>query len=137
MQAVPANIESVVQSVQDAARAIHTNLGPHMTEMVYESCLCQELTERKLSVVRLKSLPFFYKDVRLDDVNLRSLMFVQDSVLLEVSNFESGSIDQILADMAYCHKTVGLVVNLSRAEFSDVVRRYNSSDVIEPAQVRH
>lgn len=134
---VPANIESIIQAIQESVRTIHTSLGPNMSEMIYEACLCQELTQRNLSVVRLKALPFFYKDKRIDDVNLRSLMFVQDCILLEIANFESGIQDQILSDMAYCHKTVGLVVNLSRADFGDVVRRYNSSDVVATAQVRH
>ncbi|MBI2298975.1 MAG: GxxExxY protein [Armatimonadetes bacterium] len=45
---------------------VHRALGPGLLESVYEGCLCYELGQRGLAVVRQLELPVRYKGVRSD-----------------------------------------------------------------------
>ena len=47
----------ITQVVIGAAIEVHRTLGPGLLESVYEECLCQELSLRKIPFERQKELP--------------------------------------------------------------------------------
>ena len=52
-------------------------------ESSYEACLCHELSLKSLKVERQKSIPIFYKGIRLD-AGYRLDLVVEDQVIVEI-----------------------------------------------------
>jgi GxxExxY protein len=71
----------------DAAFAVHKELGPGLLESVYEVCLCQELTLRKIPFMAQVPLPITYKGLRLD-AGLRLDLLVADSIIVELKSVQ-------------------------------------------------
>jgi GxxExxY protein len=62
-EAIPQETERVARAVLDAAFKVHTGLGPGLMELVYEACLCYELSKAGLRFERQKALPVLYESV--------------------------------------------------------------------------
>jgi len=58
---------------------IHKNLGPGLFESVYEEILCYRLIRRDLQVVRQKSNPVVFEEVRMP-VGFRDDQIVEEKV---------------------------------------------------------
>ena len=98
-----------------AAIAVHRVLGPGLLESAYEACLCRELHERKLNVVRRVVLLLSYKGTT-GDCGYRLGMVVNELVIVEL---------KCVADVTYLHKaqlltylrlsrrSVGLLLNFN------------------------
>lgn len=129
------DLEGIVKAINTAAAEVHSRVGPGHMESLYEACLCRELSAKNLSILRLKALPFFYKEQRLDDAQFRNHLIVEDCVLVEISNMDPLPESQILTELQYCKKGTGLVINLSLSDISDAIKRYDISGyaIHEPA----
>ncbi len=73
-----------------AAIEVHRVLGPGLLESVYETCLCQELSARNLSIRRQPRVPIVYKGTHLD-CPVRPDLIVEDLVIVELK-----AVDQLL-----------------------------------------
>ena len=62
---------------------LHKNLGPGLLESVYENALAHDLRAAGLIVRQQVSMPFIYKDVRMD-VGFRLDLLVNDKVIIEI-----------------------------------------------------
>ena len=58
--------EELTRDVIGAAIEVHKEIGPGLLESAYETCLCHELSLRRLEFQRQVSLPALYKNVKLD-----------------------------------------------------------------------
>ena len=58
--------EKLIAPVIAAAMEVHRELGPGLSESVYEECLCHELAARGLVFHRHVPLPIHYKKTKLD-----------------------------------------------------------------------
>jgi len=56
----------ITEAIIGAAIEVHRYLGPGLLEMVYEECLCHELSLRGLAYDHQVKLPVTYKGVQLD-----------------------------------------------------------------------
>ena len=66
---------------------IHTKLGPGLLESVYEEVLSYELKMQGLHIDRQKSIPVFWKDIKMD-IGFRSDLIVNNKVMVELKSVE-------------------------------------------------
>lgn len=58
--------EEIGKHILDASFEVHKELGPGLLESVYETCLCEELRNKKLDVRNQVELAVIYKGQKLD-----------------------------------------------------------------------
>lgn len=66
-----------------AAMKVHNTLGPGLLESVYETCLCQELSNQNIPFKRQVPFPIIYEGVNTGKVFIADLI-VNDQVLIEL-----------------------------------------------------
>lgn len=66
---------------------LHKTLGPGLLESVYETALAHDLIELGLDVKRQTSLPFVYKDIKMD-AGFRIDLLVNDKVIVEIKSVD-------------------------------------------------
>ena len=69
------------------ALELHKTLGPGLLESVYETALAHDLIELGLDVKRQTSLPFVYKDIKMD-AGFRIDLLVNDKVIVEIKSVD-------------------------------------------------
>lgn len=77
----------IATQIVDAAFKIHTTLGPGLLESVYEAVLTEELSKRRLQVIRQQAIPVVYETVRLD-IGFRADIIVEGKVIVEIKSVE-------------------------------------------------
>ena len=105
--------EELTGQIIAAAIEVHKALGPGLLESAYEQCLCYELSQRGLKVVRQMALPVRYKEVLLD-AGYRIDILVEDRVVLELKAEKSiTDLDraQLLTYLKLSGKKIGLLLN--------------------------
>ena len=104
---------------------IHKALGPGLLESAYQECLFSELTKNNLVVVKEKSMPIIYKDLKLDH-GYRIDLLVENKVVIEVKSVDS-LLDvhtaQILTYLRLGGYHLGLIINFKVALLKNGIRR--------------
>ncbi|HET7239313.1 MAG TPA: GxxExxY protein [Terrimicrobiaceae bacterium] len=80
----------ITQAVIASAISVHRELGPGLLELVYETCLAYELTERGHGIELQKEIPLIYRNIKFQS-GFRADLIVEGRVLIELK-----SIDQLL-----------------------------------------
>lgn len=70
-----------------AAIEMHKSLGPGLLESVYENALAHDLIELGLEVKKQTSLPFVYKDIKMD-TGFRIDLLVNNKVIIEIKSVD-------------------------------------------------
>ena len=78
----------LTEKIIGAAIEVHRTLGPGLLESAYQECLLFELKSQGLHIVKEKSLPIVYKDVKLDHGNRIDLL-VENQIVLELKTVAS------------------------------------------------
>ncbi len=115
----------ISRQVVDAAFKIHTTLGPGLLESVYEAALFYELRQRKLQVIRQKSIPIVYETVYLDE-GFRADLIVEDKVIIELKSIETIAPvhkKQVLTYLRLTNLKLGLLINFNDALIKDGIHR--------------
>jgi GxxExxY protein len=115
----------LTETIIGAAIEVHRNKGPGLIESIYEWCLLQELSLRKLATVNQASVVVEYKGF-VKDVPLRCDVLVEACVLVEVK-----AVDcllpihkaQLLSYMKLLDIPVGLLINFNQAKLVDGIAR--------------
>lgn len=110
----------------EAAIEVHRNLGPGLIESVYETCMCYELNERKLSFDRQKDLALVYKGISLDST-CRLDLVVESKVIIElksVDQLHSVHEAQLLTYLKLSGIKIGLLINFNSRLLKDGIRRF-------------
>lgn len=122
---IPGHVEEIATVVLDSAFAVHRALGPGLIESVYETCLCHELSKRRVAFQRQLALPVLYDGVRLD-AGLRIDLLVADEVIIELKAveriiplFEA----QLLTYLRLTSKRLGLLINFNVELLRDGITR--------------
>jgi GxxExxY protein len=122
---IPGHVEEIATVVLDSAFAVHRALGPGLLESVYETCLCHELSKRRVAFQLQLALPVLYDGVRLD-AGLRIDLLVADEVIVELkavermtSLFEA----QLLTYLRLTGKRLGLLINFNVEMLKDGITR--------------
>jgi len=79
--------DPLTHKIIGAAIEVHRTLGPGLLESVYEQCLCYELGNMGVSVVRQQAIPVKYKDILIDG-GFRADIIVEGKVLVELKACE-------------------------------------------------
>jgi GxxExxY protein len=116
----------VTEAIIGAAIEVHKTVGPGLLELVYEECLCHELSARGVTFQRQEPLPVRYKGVQLD-CGYRLDLIVEDAVIVELKSVEALlplHEAQLLTYMRLCNKKVGLLINFNVERLNQgIVRR--------------
>ena len=119
------NIEKVFKEVLDASFKVHSALGPGLLESAYEECLYYELQKTGLRVVKQKSLPLIYEEVKLE-IGYRVDIYVENKVIVEIKSIESLAeihLAQILTYLKLSGCKLGLLVNFNVKHLKDGIKR--------------
>ena len=77
--------EELAHKVVDSIYQVHKALGPGLLEIVYQNCLCHELSLRGVGFEREVILPIHYKGLRLES-GLRIDLLVGNEIILELKS---------------------------------------------------
>ena len=88
-------LNGIIENIVDAARNVHTILGPGLLESAYETCMTFELIDRGLKIERQKPLPVVYRKIRLD-YGHRLHLLVEEAVIMEIK-----TVDALLPSMRH------------------------------------
>jgi GxxExxY protein len=71
-----------------AAIELHRNIGPGLLESTYENALAFDLREIGLDVKQQVSMPFHYKEIKIE-VGYRIDLVVENKVIVEIKSVEA------------------------------------------------
>src|SRR5687767_5621319 len=103
------------ESIIGSAVEVHRQLGPGLFESSYEECLCWELRESGLSIVRQTMIPIVYKGNALAAA-YRIDIVVEKRVLIEVKAVEKLAKvheAQVLTYLRHTGLHTGLLLNFN------------------------
>ena len=104
---------------------IHVNLGPGLLESVYEEILYHELTLQGYKVDRQKTIPVFWKGLKMD-IGFRADLIVENKVIIELKSIETISPvhpKQLLTYLRLTNLKLGLLINFNEALIKDGIIR--------------
>ncbi|MFV8358037.1 GxxExxY protein [Flavobacterium sp. XS1P32] len=111
--------------VFDCALKVHKGLGPGLLESSYEACLFYELKKLGLNVVKQKSLPLVYEEVKLD-IGYRIDIIVEDKLILEIKSVDALNdihFAQLLTYLKLTNCKLGLLMNFNVVLIKDGIKR--------------
>ena len=117
--------ELLISKIVDAAFRVYTTLGPGLLESVYETCLCQELSERNIQCERQVRVPIIYNGKELQEY-LRIDVLVEQKVIVEVKAVEEllpVFQSQVITYQKLTKNRIGLLINFNVPTFKGAVKR--------------
>ena len=112
--------------ILDASIQVHKEMGPGLLESVYELCLAEELSSRKITVVRQVYLPLYYKGKELNK-DFRIDLLIENEIIIEVK-----AVDillpvheaQIISYLKLADKRLGLLINFNVPYLKNGFKRF-------------
>ncbi|MBX7152018.1 GxxExxY protein [bacterium] len=107
-------INKITEKIIGCGINVHKTLGPGLLESIYESALCIELEESRLTFERQKSIPVVYKNKSIGE--FRADLIVENQIVVELKSVER--MDpvfhaQILSYMKLGNYRIGLLINFN------------------------
>jgi GxxExxY protein len=115
----------LTERIIGAAIEVHRQLGPGLLESIYEECLCLELADAGIAVVRQTLIPVVYKARRLA-ASYRADLIVANEVVVEIkSNEKLVEVHQaqLLTYLRVTGLHTGLLFNFNTAVLSKGIKR--------------
>jgi len=104
---------------------LHKKLGPGLLESVYENALAYDLKEAGFKVLQQVSMPFKYKDVKLD-VGYRLDLLIENKLIIEIKSIEILApvhYAQLLTYLKLADLKLGLLINFNTKLLKDGLHR--------------
>lgn len=104
-----------------AAMKVHNTLGPGLLESVYETCLCQELSNQNIPFERQVAYPIIYDGVNIGKFFIADLI-VDNQLLIElkaVNKLIPLHADQTRTYLKLSGISVGLLINFNTVLLKD------------------
>jgi len=104
---------------------LHKQLGPGLLESAYENALAHDLKEIGFEVMQQMSMPFVYKEIKLD-VSYRLDLLVEKKVIIEIKSIEMLSpvhFAQLLTYLKLSKLKLGLLINFNTKLLKDGIHR--------------
>ncbi|MFA5419683.1 MAG: GxxExxY protein [Bacteroidales bacterium] len=101
--------------ILDASIEIHRELGPGLLESVYEYCLFEELSLRRINVESQVMLPLYYKG-KLLPKEFRIDILVEKEIIIEIKAVEMilpVHLAQIISYLRLANKSLGFLINFN------------------------
>ena len=121
-----AELNELTKKIIGCAIEVHKHLGPGLLESAYEECLSYELNINGLFNERQVPVPVIYKEVKLD-AGYRIDILVKKEVVVELKSVECLSpihVAQILTQLKFSKKRIGLLMNFNTLKLTDQLRRF-------------
>ncbi len=115
----------IAKIIVNTSYEIHVELGPGLLESVYEEILYHELTEQGLEVVRQKSIPVYWKDIKMD-IGFRTDLIVENKVIIELKSVETIAPvhpKQLLTYLKITELKLGLLINFNEKLIKNGITR--------------
>jgi len=115
----------ISEKIIGCAIEVHKSLGPGLLESAYMECLCYELHNTGLIVVKEKPLPLIYKEVKLD-IGYRLDLLVENKVIVEIKSVESLNdihVAQVLTYLKISGCKLGLLINFNVLRLVSGIKR--------------
>ncbi len=119
------SVRMLTQQIIGAAIEVHRALGPGLLESAYETCLCHELSLRRVPFERQKQLPVLYKGIEVD-CGYRLDLLVAETVVVEIKAVEQllpVHQAQVLSYLRLGGWEVGLLINFHVPVLRQGIRR--------------
>lgn len=120
------NLNLLTKKIIGCAIEVHKELGPGLLESAYEECLSHELSINGIYNERQVPVPIVYKEVKLD-LGYRIDILVENEIILELKSVEILAPiheAQILTQLKFANKKLGLLMNFNSLKLTDQLRRY-------------
>ena len=104
---------------------LHRKLGPGLLESAYENALAYDLRESGLNVKQQYSMPFIYKEVKLD-VGYRLDLLINNKVIIEIKSVEALApvhYAQLLTYLKLSDLRLGLLINFNTKLLKNDIHR--------------
>jgi GxxExxY protein len=104
---------------------LHKRLGPGLLESAYENALAYDLKEISLEVKQQVSMPFVYKEIKLD-IGYRLDLLIENKVIVEIKSVESLApvhYAQLLTYLKLSNLKLGLLINFNTKLLKDGIHR--------------
>jgi len=124
-EAISDELNGLARQVVDAAFHVHKALGPGLLESVYETCLCHELTKRRVAFQKQVVLPVVYDGLEIK-TGLRIDLWIENQLIVELKAIDSlHEIHkaQIMTYMKLTDSRLGLLVNFNVPVIKDGIKR--------------
>jgi GxxExxY protein len=104
---------------------LHKKLGPGLLESAYENALAYDLKEIGLDIKQQLSMPFVYKDIKLD-IGYRLDLLIENKVIVEIKSVESLApvhYAQLITYLKLSNLKLGLLINFNTKLLKDGIHR--------------
>ncbi len=104
---------------------LHKKLGPGLLESAYENALAYDLKEIGLDIKQQVSMPFVYKEIKLD-IGYRLDLLIEDKVIVEIKSVESLApvhYAQLLTYLKLSNLKLGLLINFNTKLLKEGIHR--------------
>jgi len=94
---------------------MHIELGPGLFESVYEEILFHELSKKGLKIERQKTVPVFWKELKME-IGFRADLIVENKVIIEIKSVEAIAPvhkKQLLTYLRLTGIKLGLLINFN------------------------
>lgn len=122
---MPAELDELSRQVVDSCFAVHKELGPGLLEKIYEEALVSEFQSRGISVESQKSVPVFYKGIKLPS-DYRIDLVVNNQIVIELKTVDRIAPvheAQIMSYMKLLPSPLGFIVNFNETLIKDGIKR--------------
>ena len=119
------NENELSEIIIGCAIRVHKSLGPGLLESAYEECMYYELQKTGLQVVKQKTLPLVYEEVKLD-CGYRVDLLVESKVIVEIKSVEALNdifLAQVLTYLRLSNCKLGLLINFNVNKLKEGIRR--------------
>jgi GxxExxY protein len=118
-------LNKISYKVIGAAMEVHRELGPGLSENIYEEALIIELQLRNIEVKQQVYVPVHYKGRQLEH-NYKIDLIVEDEVIVELkaaNDHHDVHTAQLLSYLKVTNKQLGLLINFKFPLLKDGVKR--------------
>ncbi|MFO7892659.1 MAG: GxxExxY protein [Longimicrobiales bacterium] len=118
-------LNELADRVLDIAFEVHREVGPGISESVYEEVMEYEINDDGLYVERQKPIPFDYKGLSFPKAFYADLV-VENSLVIELkvaSAISTGHVKQTLTYLRLGRYRLGLILNFGAPYMKDGVKR--------------
>jgi len=117
-------LDKLTEAIIGACIEVHRELGPGLTENLYEEALCREFDLRGIPYRRQVPIPVFYKGAEIGQTRID--MIVAERVIVELKSCEELTFvhrSQLKCYLQVTKLKVGLLVNFNVAILTDGIKR--------------
>ncbi|WP_296621460.1 GxxExxY protein [Marivirga sp.] len=108
-----------------SAIKVHQSLGPGLLESAYQECLFYELKNQNLAVIKEKSMPVTYEEIKMD-CGYKIDLLVEDKVVIELKSVDKLNDvhkAQTLTYMKLGDYKLGLLINFNVSLLKSGIKR--------------